>query len=123
MVVREFKDVIRILVHPRIKQKMDVYLKRMDNYSSRMNDHTYGLLIVDAWERFKAKSQLSVEERAKYELIDVELPYSVFLEIREYANKKGLLEIVLDAYMKEVLNERSCETWVVPSENKIAEEA
>jgi hypothetical protein len=104
MVVKDYKDVIRILVHPKVKQKMDVYLKRIDNYS-RNNDYTYGILITEAWERFKRKTGIATSERAKYELIDVELPYSVFLEIREYANKKGLIELSLLSMFEEVLNE------------------
>ena len=108
MVVKEYKDVIRILVHPRIKQKMDVYLKRIDNYS-RNNDYTYGMLITDAWKRFKAKTGIATEERAKYELIDVELPYNIFIEIREYANKKGIIELSLGSMFEEVLNETNSE--------------
>ena len=104
MAVKEYKDVIRILVHPKVKQKMDIYLRKIDNYS-RTNDHTYGMLITEAWKRFKERTGIATEERARYELIDVELPYSVFLEIREYANKKGIIELSLMSMFEEVLNE------------------
>lgn len=118
MVVKDYNDVIRILVHPKIKQKMDIYLKRIDNYS-RNNDYTYGALITEAWKRFKNKTGIASEERARYELIDVELPYSVFLEIREYANKKGIVELSLSAMFEEVFKEVSNESC--NNERKIEE--